>query len=185
MLVLSGLPLDSQARTVSPQGSSYMFFHHDTKTHYAFLPLLCSELQGFRKTNRPLKILGARDLGQGFSCAASSVRVGHWGKRKRAALVVWGLPARHYKELPPFSVPSQCRSEPVEAAGEALLQVFDCRLNTEPRGLASVLCTLALVPAGRGELENNFLCMCNGLSDRCSLVLTFWVEMFMILSFLD
>lgn len=77
MLVLSGLPLDSQARTVSPQGSSYMFFHHDTKTHYAFLPLLCSELQGFRKTNRPLKILGARDLGQGFSCAASSVRVGH------------------------------------------------------------------------------------------------------------
>lgn len=77
MLLLSGLPLDSQARTASPRGSSYVFFQHDTKTHYAFLPLLCSELQGFRKTNRPLKILGARDLGQGFSCFASSVRVGH------------------------------------------------------------------------------------------------------------
>lgn len=91
-----------------PEGSSYMFVQHDTKTHDAFLPLLCSELQGFRKTNRPLKILGARDAGQGFSCTPSSVRVGHWGKRKWAALVVWGLPAWYYKELlscqPPHSV---------------------------------------------------------------------------------
>lgn len=155
--MLSGLPLNSQARTASLQGSSYIFFQRGTKTHYVFLPLLHSELWGFRQTNRPLKILGARGLGKGFSCVASSIRVGHWGKRKRAALVVWGLPAQHYKELPPFSFPLQCCSEPVEAVGEALLHVFDCRLNTELKGLTSVTCTSVLVPAGRGKLDNDFL----------------------------
>lgn len=133
--MLSGLPLDSHARTVCPQGSSYIFFQRGTKTHYAFLPLLRSKLWGFRKTNRPLKILGARGLGQGFSCVASSIRVGHWGKRKRAALVVWGLPAQPYKELRPFSLPSQCCSEPLEVVGEVLLHIFDCRPNTVPRGV--------------------------------------------------
>lgn len=53
-----------------PQGSLYTFVQHDKRAHEAFLPLLCSELQGFRKTNKPLKILGSRDEGQGFSCTA-------------------------------------------------------------------------------------------------------------------
>lgn len=82
-----------------PQGSSYTFVQHNKRAHEAFLPLLCSGLQGFRKTNKPLKILGSRDEGQGFSCAASRVRVAHWGKRKPAALLVWRLPVWCYKEL--------------------------------------------------------------------------------------
>lgn len=73
-----------------------------------------------------------------------------------------GLPARHYKELPPLSLTSQRWSEPVEAVGEALLHVFDRRLNTEPRGLTSARRTVALVPAGRGEFGNGFLSMNNG-----------------------
>lgn len=60
------LPLDIQARTASPEAPSYIFFQRGTKTHSAFLPLLRSERWGFRKTNRPLKILGARGLAWAF-----------------------------------------------------------------------------------------------------------------------
>lgn len=108
-----------------PKGFKYIFVQPGTTTHQAFLPLLLFEPWGFRKTERPLKILGAQAAA--FPALLPPCAWGHWGKRKQAALVVREFPAGHYKELPAVNLLSQSYSEPEESG-----LVSDCWPDTEP-----------------------------------------------------
>lgn len=71
--------------------------------------------RGLQKLIGPYKYLDGGTWARVFPVLLP-VRVGHWGKRKQAAQVVGRLPARHYKELPPVGLPSQCCCEQVETS---------------------------------------------------------------------
>jgi len=71
-----GRPMAYPRHVPPPPEGAPIYFFNEAQKH---TPLSCHYFaqRGFRKTNRPLKILGAGGLGLGFSCVASSGRVGH------------------------------------------------------------------------------------------------------------